>query len=135
MNEIVWAYDYGARSKSKWPAKHDTPFWYAQDRENYQFHVKQCDRIPYMAPSLVGPEEAAQGKTPTDTWWHTIVIPNGKERTGYPTQEPIGVIDRIVKAQPQCSDGQLTGVCMAWSRIAMRPGQRRRQRYAHCGRD
>ena len=97
LNEIIWAYDYGARSKSKWPAKHDNILWYAKDPLNYQFHLDQCDRIPYMAPSLVGEEKASKGKTPTDTWWHTIVSPNGREKTGYPTQKPRGVIDRIVK--------------------------------------
>ena len=97
MNEIIWAYDYGARTKSKWPAKHDTILWYVRDPEDYQFHLEECDRIPYMAPGLVGPEKAARGKTPTDTWWHTIVSPNGCEKTGYPTQKPRGVLDRIVK--------------------------------------
>jgi site-specific DNA-methyltransferase (adenine-specific) len=97
MNEIIWAYDYGARSRSKWPAKHDSILWYAKDPTDYQFHLDQCDRIPYMAPSLVGEEKARRGKTPTDTWWHTIVSPNGKEKTGYPTQKPRGIIDRIVR--------------------------------------
>lgn len=97
LNEIVWAYDYGARSKSKWPAKHDNILWYAKTPNDYQFHLEECDRIPYMAPGLVGPEKAALGKSPTDTWWHTIVSPNGHEKTGYPTQKPRGVLDRIVK--------------------------------------
>ncbi|MBI3960651.1 MAG: site-specific DNA-methyltransferase, partial [Chloroflexi bacterium] len=75
LNEIIWAYDYGARSKKKWPAKHDNILWYSKDPTNYQFHLEECDRIPYMAPGLVGPEKAARGKTPTDVWWHTIVSP------------------------------------------------------------
>jgi site-specific DNA-methyltransferase (adenine-specific) len=97
LNEIIWAYDYGGRSNSKWPAKHDNILWYARDPTDYQFHLDECDRIPYMAPSLVGAEKARRGKTPTDTWWHTIVRPSGKEKTGYPTQKPRGVIDRIVR--------------------------------------
>jgi len=104
QNEIIWAYDYGARSKSKWPAKHDNILWYAKDPENYQFHLEECDRIPYMAPGLVGPEKAALGKTPTDTWWHTIVSPNGHEKTGYPTQKPRGILDRIVKVHSRPGD-------------------------------
>jgi site-specific DNA-methyltransferase (adenine-specific) len=103
-NEIIWAYDYGARSKTKWPAKHDNILWYAKNPEDYQFHLDECDRIPYMAPGLVGPEKAANGKTPTDTWWHTIVSPNGREKTGYPTQKPRGVLDRIVKVHSQPGD-------------------------------
>jgi site-specific DNA-methyltransferase (adenine-specific) len=104
VNEIVWAYDYGARSKRRWPAKHDTIFWYARDPRDYQFHLEECDRIAYMAPGLVGPEKAARGKTPTDTWWHTIVSPNGREKTGYPTQKPRGVLDRIVKVHSRPGD-------------------------------
>jgi site-specific DNA-methyltransferase (adenine-specific) len=104
MNEIIWAYDYGARSKSKWPAKHDNILWYARDPADYQFHLDQCDRIPYMAPGLVGPEKAARGKTPTDTWWHTIVSPTSREKTGYPTQKPLGVIERIVAVHSSPGD-------------------------------
>jgi site-specific DNA-methyltransferase (adenine-specific) len=97
INEIIWAYDYGGRSKSRWPPKHDTILWYAKDPHDYQFHLEECDRIPYMAPSLVGPEKAARGKTPTDTWWHTIVSPTSREKTGYPTQKPLAILERIVK--------------------------------------
>lgn len=104
LNEIIWAYDYGARSKSRWPAKHDNILWYAKDPARYQFHWNECDRIPYMAPGLVGPEKAARGKTPTDTWWHTIVSPNGKEKTGYPTQKPLGILERIVKVHSKPGD-------------------------------
>ncbi|HNR34127.1 MAG TPA: DNA methyltransferase [Candidatus Hydrogenedentes bacterium] len=104
LNEIIWAYDYGARSKKKWPAKHDNILWYAKNPDDYQFHLEECDRIPYMAPGLVGPEKAANGKTPTDTWWHTIVSPNGYEKTGYPTQKPRGILDRIVKVHSRSGD-------------------------------
>jgi len=104
LNEIIWAYDYGARSKTKWPAKHDNILWYAKNPLDYQFHLEECDRIPYMAPGLVGPEKAANGKTPTDTWWHTIVSPNGHEKTGYPTQKPRGILDRIVRVHSRPGD-------------------------------
>lgn len=97
QNEIIWAYDYGARSRKKWPAKHDNILWYTKDPKRYTFHLDECDRIPYMAPGLVGEEKAARGKTPTDVWWHTIVSPTGKEKTGYATQKPLGVLERIVK--------------------------------------
>jgi site-specific DNA-methyltransferase (adenine-specific) len=104
MNEIVWAYDYGARSTKKWSAKHDSILWYAKDPNNYTFNFEEMDRIPYMAPGLVGAEKAARGKTPTDVWWHTIVSPSGKEKTGYPTQKPLGVIQRIVKVHSNSGD-------------------------------
>jgi len=97
QNEIIWAYDYGARSKKKWPAKHDNILWYTKDPKSYTFNLEECDRIPYMAPGLVGEEKAARGKTPTDVWWHTIVSPTGKEKTGYATQKPLGILERIVK--------------------------------------
>jgi site-specific DNA-methyltransferase (adenine-specific) len=104
LNEIIWAYDYGARSRAKWPAKHDNILWYAKDPGNYIFNYEEMDRIPYMAPGLVGPEKAARGKTPTDVWWHTIVSPNGHEKTGYPTQKPLGIITRIVRASSRPGD-------------------------------
>lgn len=104
MNEIIWAYDYGARSKKRWPAKHDNILWYAKDPANYTFNIEESDRIPYMAPGLVGPDKAARGKTPTDVWWHTIVSTSGREKTGYPTQKPRGIIDRIVKVHSNPGD-------------------------------
>ena len=97
QNEIIWAYDYGARATRRWPAKHDTILWYTRDPKCYTFNLSESDRIPYMAPGLVGAEKAARGKTPTDVWWHTIVSPTGKEKTGYATQKPLGILERIVR--------------------------------------
>jgi len=97
MNEIIWAYDYGGRPKRRWPGKHDTILWYARNPEDYVFDYDAVDRIPYMAPELVGAEKAARGKTPTDVWWQTIVPTNGRERTGYATQKPLAVLERIVR--------------------------------------
>jgi site-specific DNA-methyltransferase (adenine-specific) len=97
QNEIIWAYDYGARATKRWPAKHDNILWYTKDPTQYTFNLNESDRIPYMAPGLVGAEKAARGKTPTDVWWHTIVSPTGKEKTGYATQKPLGILERIVR--------------------------------------
>lgn len=97
MNEIIWAYDYGARATRRWSPKHDNILWYAKDPRRYTYRYDEIDRIPYMAPGLVGPAKAARGKTPTDVWWHTIVSPTGKEKTGYPTQKPLGILSRIVR--------------------------------------
>ena len=113
INEIVWAYDYGARSRSRWSAKHDTILMYAKDATRYYFDFAAVERIPYMAPNLVGPEKAARGKTLTDTWWHTIVSPTGKEKTGYPTQKPLGVVRRIVAVS--CPPGGMVLDCFAGS--------------------
>lgn len=107
MNEIIWAYDYGARSKSKWSTKHDTILWYAKTPDRYTFNYEEVDRIPYMAPGLVGREKASRGKAPTDVWWHTIVPTNSKERTGYPTQKPFGVLKRLVLAHSKPEDRAL----------------------------
>jgi site-specific DNA-methyltransferase (adenine-specific) len=98
LNEIIWAYDYGGKTARRWPAKHDTILVYVRDPMRYLFDADAVEREPYMAPGLVGPEKAARGKRPTDTWWHTIVPTNGRERTGYPTQKPEGVLRRIVAA-------------------------------------
>ncbi|HZW04148.1 MAG TPA: DNA methyltransferase [Anaerolineaceae bacterium] len=104
LNEIIWAYDYGARTRKKWPPKHDNILWYAKDPQHYVYNVDDIERIPYMAPGLVGPEKAARGKLPTDTWWHTIVPTNSKEKTGYPTQKPLGILRRIVRASSHPGD-------------------------------
>jgi site-specific DNA-methyltransferase (adenine-specific) len=98
LNEIVWAYDYGGRPRRRWPAKHDTILVYVKDPAKYHFDDDEVDREPYMAPGLVTAEKAARGKRPSDTWWHTIVPTNGSERTGYPTQKPLGVVRRCVAA-------------------------------------
>jgi site-specific DNA-methyltransferase (adenine-specific) len=98
LNEIVWAYDYGARTTRRWPAKHDTILVYVKDAEGYHFDGEEVDREPYMAPRLQTPERTAAGKFPTDVWWHTIVTTTGAERTGYPTQKPEGIVRRMVAA-------------------------------------
>jgi site-specific DNA-methyltransferase (adenine-specific) len=104
LNEIIWAYDYGAKAKNRWPAKHDTILVYVKDTNNYYFNNEEVDREPYMAPGLVTKEKAERGKLPTDVWWHTIVSPTGKEKTGYPTQKPEGILRRIVQASSKEGD-------------------------------
>ncbi|MCY3922801.1 MAG: site-specific DNA-methyltransferase, partial [Chloroflexi bacterium] len=98
LNEIIWAYDYGGRPKRRWPAKHDNILVYVKDRERYIFNRDAIDRIPYLAPGLVGKEKAERGKLPTDVWWQTIVGTNARERTGYPTQKPVALAERIIRA-------------------------------------
>ncbi|HEY3286181.1 MAG TPA: site-specific DNA-methyltransferase [Gemmatimonadaceae bacterium] len=104
INEIIWAYDYGARTNKRWSPKHDNLLWYARDPKRYTFNQDAADRVPYMAPGLVGAEKAARGKVPTDTWWHTIVSPTGKEKTGYPAQKPLGILERIVRVHSKPGD-------------------------------
>lgn len=107
MNEIIWAYDFGGRPKTRWPCKHDTILWYAMNPDDYVFNYDQMERIPYMAPGLVAPDKAARGKTPTDVWWHTIVPTNGKEKTGYPTQKPLAILRRIITIHTHPNDAVL----------------------------
>ena len=125
LNEIIWAYDYGGRPRNKWPPKHDNILLYVKDPANYVFNYDEIERIPYMAPGLVGPEKAARGKLPTDTWWHTIVPTNSAEKTGYPTQKPIGILKRIVQASSRpgnvvldffAGSGTTGAVCLALGR-------------------
>jgi site-specific DNA-methyltransferase (adenine-specific) len=104
LNEIIWAYDYGGKSKSRWPSKHDTILVYVKDPINFYFDSGAVDREPYMAPGLVTPEKVEKGKLPTDVWWHTIVSPTGKEKTGYPTQKPVGILRRIIQASSNEGD-------------------------------
>jgi len=125
LNEVIWAYDYGARTRRKWPAKHDNILVYVRNPGKYVFNYDEIERIPYMAPGLVGPEKASRGKTPTDTWWHTIVPTNGGEKTGYPTQKPLGILKRIVQASSSPGDlvldffagsGTTAAACLALGR-------------------
>jgi len=104
LNEIIWAYDYGAKPRRRWPAKHDTILVYVRDPDGYWFDAEEVEREPYMAPGLVTPEKAARGKLPTDVWWHTIVPTSGRERTGYPTQKPEGLLRRMVLASSRPGD-------------------------------
>lgn len=121
LNEVIWAYDFGGRTKRRWPPKHDNILVYVKDPDHYTFNTDDIDRVPYMAPGLAGPEKAAKGKLPTDTWWHTIVPTMGAERTGYPTQKPLGILRRIVAASSNrgdrvldfCAGSGTTGVAAA----------------------
>ena len=125
LNEIVWAYDYGAKPRTRWPAKHDTILVYVKDPARYHFDAEAVEREPYMAPGLVTAEKASRGKLPTDVWWHTIVSPTGREKTGYPTQKPEGIVRRMVQAStrpgdrcldPFCGSGTLGAVAHALGR-------------------
>ena len=120
LNEIIWAYDYGAKPRRRWPAKHDTILVYVRTPGAHHFDADAVEREPYMAPGLVSPEKAARGKRPTDVWFHTIVPTNGAEKTGYPTQKPAGVLRRLVAASsrpggwcldPFAGSGTLGAVC------------------------
>ncbi len=104
LNELIWAYDYGAKSRRRWPTKHDTILVYVKSPGAHYFDSDAVDREPYMAPGLVTAEKAARGKLPTDVWWHTIVPTTGREKTGYPTQKPEGVLRRIVQASSRPGD-------------------------------
>lgn len=104
LNEVIWSYDFGGRSRRRWAPKHDNLLVYVKDPKRYAFHADAVDRIPYLAPGLVTPSKAARGKLPTDSWWNTIVPTAGAERTGYPTQKPLAILRRIVRASSSPGD-------------------------------
>jgi len=104
LNEVIWAYDYGGRARNRWPAKHDTILVYVKTMGSHLFDQDQIDRVPYLAPGLVTPEKAARGKLPTDVWWHTIVPTVGREKTGYPTQKPEGILRRVLQPSSRPGD-------------------------------
>ena len=104
LNEVIWAYDYGGRARHRWPTKHDTLLVYVKTPDTHFFDQDQISRVPYMAPSLVSPDKAARGKLPTDVWWHTIVSPTGREKTGYPNQKPEGVLRRVLEPSSKPGD-------------------------------
>jgi site-specific DNA-methyltransferase (adenine-specific) len=125
LNELIWSYDYGAKPRRRWPAKHDTILVYVRTPGGHWFDADAVEREPYMAPGLVSAEKAARGKRPTDVWFHTIVPTNGAEKTGYPTQKPAGVLRRMVSASsrpggwcldPFAGSGTLGAVCQKLGR-------------------
>ncbi len=125
LNELIWSYDYGAKPRRRWPAKHDTILVYVRTPGAHFFDADAVEREPYMAPGLVSAEKAARGKRPTDVWFHTIVPTNGREKTGYPTQKPEGVLRRMVAASsrpggwcldPFAGSGTLGAVCRGLGR-------------------
>jgi site-specific DNA-methyltransferase (adenine-specific) len=125
LNELIWSYDYGAKPRRRWPAKHDTILVYVRTPGGHHFDADAVEREPYMAPGLVSAEKARRGKRPTDVWFHTIVPTNGYEKTGYPTQKPEGVLRRIVAASsrpggwcldPFAGSGTVGAVCRALGR-------------------
>jgi site-specific DNA-methyltransferase (adenine-specific) len=120
LNELIWAYDYGGKPRTRWPPKHDTILVYVREPGGHVFNADDVEREPYMAPGLVSAEKAARGKMPTSVIWHTIVPTNGAEKTGYPTQKPEGLLRRFVAASSRqggwCLDffagsGTLGAVC------------------------
>src|ERR1700728_2846616 len=125
LNELIWSYDYGAKPRRRWPAKHDTILVYVRTPRGHWFDADAVDRERYMARGLVSAEKAARGKRPTDVWFHTIVPTNGREKTGYPTQKPEGVLRRMVAASsrpggwcldPLAGSGTLGAVCQGLGR-------------------
>lgn len=129
LNEIIWSYDYGGRARDKWARKHDNILWYRKG-DTHTFNRDDIDRLPYMAPSLVGPEKAALGKLPTDVWWMSIVPTNGKERTGYPTQKPLKLVERIVRASS--NPGELVADFWVGSGTTAVAAARSGRRYLAC---
>ena len=104
INEIIWAYDFGARAKNRWPAKHDNIYWFAKNPDDFVFNYDEVDTVPYMAPGLQTPERVARGKPLTDVWWNSIVPTNGRERTGYATQKPLAIVGRIIRVHSNPGD-------------------------------
>ena len=128
LNELIWAYDYGAKTRKRWPTKHDTILVYVKDPGRYWFDSDAVDREPYMAPGLVTPEKAERGKLPTDVWWHTIVPTTGREKTGYPTQKPEGILRRIIQASSRPGDRVLDFFAGSGTTGAVAVGARPRRR-------
>jgi len=104
MSEIIWSYDYGAKSKCNWAAKHDNILYYTKDKKHYTFNYDKVPRIPYLAPDLAGPEKAARGKAVTNVWTETIVPTNSKEKCNYSTQKPLRILRRIVDVSSNPGD-------------------------------
>lgn len=112
-NEIIWCYTGpGSPGMRQFNRKHDTLFWYSKGNK-WTFN-KDAIRVPYKDPNQ-RPRKAfdtgdafsdeaikklrEQGKVLED-WWNDIAIAvrSQKERTGYPTQKPLALCERIIRA-------------------------------------
>ena len=104
QNWIIWAYDWGGRTKKTFPRKHEDLFMYSKGKE-FLFNSNDI-RVPYVMKSNVrkGAENNPLGKIPTDVWTknnHTT----SKEYCGWhPTQKPISLLERIIKANTDEGD-------------------------------
>ena len=99
LNEIVWAYDYGAKTRRRWPAKHDTILVYVKDRDAYHFDDAEVERdpLPGARRSWGRRRRRAASASPTRGFTPSS-RPTAREKTGYPTQKPEGVVRRMVAA-------------------------------------
>jgi site-specific DNA-methyltransferase (adenine-specific) len=105
LNCLVWSYNWGGRGRNRFPRKHDDILVYVKDPKNYVFNWDDIDRIPYGSPELQkDPARAARGQVPTDVWCMQIIGTGSRERTGYPTQKPIRLVERIIKASSNPGD-------------------------------
>jgi site-specific DNA-methyltransferase (adenine-specific) len=118
-NEITWCYGSGGASKSHFSRKHDTIFWYSKSQKII-FNIDDV-REPYSSPEKsatpkkVGDKEYIKmnplGRIPFDWWQIPILTNSAKERTGYPTQKPLALLHRIIKASSNEGDIVMDPFC------------------------
>lgn len=113
LNEIVWTYHGPSPIKSAFNRKHDTILAYTKSKD-YTFNVDDI-REPYnpnTVKTFKSSKKAGFGKTPNlkrgkvpeDWWYFPVVARLHNERTGYPTQKPEALLERIIKASSNKGD-------------------------------
>ena len=105
LNELIWAYDYGAKPRRRWPrqARHDPRLREATPAATSSTPRRSTASRTWR-PAWSRRSRRARGKRPSGVWWHTIVSPTGREKTGYPTQKPEGIVRRMVQASTAPGD-------------------------------
>ncbi|GAX41306.1 DNA methyltransferase [Tolypothrix sp. NIES-4075] len=139
VNEIVWCYETGGRSNNYYPRKHDTIFWYSKSK-NFLFN-DDAVRLPrdtstMHEPILVDENGKSyqrnikngkeyryyldKGVLPNDYWVDIQALnPSAKERLGYPTQKPLKLLERIIKASSNEGDVVLDAYCGCGTTVAV----------------
>jgi DNA modification methylase len=113
LNEIIWAYHGPSPIRRAFNRKHDTILAYVKSGD-YTFNVDAV-REPYNKNTVKtfksSPKagfgkvpDLERGKVPEDWWYFPVVARLHNERTGYPTQKPVGLLERIVLASSNSGD-------------------------------
>ena len=115
-NEIVWGYRTGGVSARYLPRKHDIILCYGKTRHTFHNPIKET--ILYEKPFFIDSQPNEHGRYPVDVYVRDVwddeikaVINVSKERTGYPTQKPLALLERIITASSNTGDIVLDPFC------------------------
>jgi 16S rRNA G966 N2-methylase RsmD len=134
-NEIIWTYGLGGSSSRFYPRKHDVIFWYTKG-SRWTFDpprmparsMRMRGQEKKQIDVFVGPPRVEEGRVEeeSDVWDVASINNMAKERTGYPTQKPLALLERFVLAHSRPGDWVLDPFCGSGTTLvaAQRHGRR-----------